>query len=99
MFRDVPPWMCWVADAPPTASREPAAWRDPDDEMDMSELVPGEVKKERLDEDADVDVRKPIAVNVDISEGAKAVPGIDVVVGLASMVEMYFSAERSANGQ
>ena len=46
---EVPPWMCWVACVPPAASREPAAWRDPDVETARSELAPGEAKSEVLE--------------------------------------------------
>jgi hypothetical protein len=82
--------MCWVADAPPTASREPAAWREPEEDIEVRELCPGDAKYEEFEETL-VEVRNPIVVRADISAGLKAVPGTEVEVGLASITEMYFS--------
>jgi hypothetical protein len=85
--------MCCIARAPPTASKEPAACRDPDVETEASELAPGDAKKEELVVfKAVAEVRKPTPTSTDSSAEVNAVPDIDVEVGFASIVEMYFAA-------
>jgi hypothetical protein len=79
------------------ASREPAACRQPEDDMDMRELVPGDAKYEELDEEAVLEVRRPTAVNAESSVELKAAPLIEVEVGFALIIEIYFSAGISAN--
>lgn len=41
---EVPPCMCCVAWVPPTAAREPAAWREPEVEIKEREDELGEAK-------------------------------------------------------
>ena len=86
-----PPWICWVACVPPTASREPAAWRDPDAETARSELAPGDAKREVLDGKYEAEVRKPKVTKAESSGDVKVVPGMDVDVGLAFMAAIYFA--------
>jgi len=76
---------------PPTASKEPAACRDPEAEIAARELAPGEPKKNELELRADADVRKPVATKSESSGDVKAVPDIDAEAGLAFMIEMYFT--------
>jgi hypothetical protein len=90
--------MCWVADAPPMASSEPAAWREPEDDMDMRELAPGDAKYEEVDEEAVLEVRRPTAVKAESSVELNVTPLIEVEVEFAFIVRMYFSAEILASG-
>jgi hypothetical protein len=84
--------MCCVAEAPPTASKEPAACRDPDVETEASELAPGDAKNEELVVfKAVAEVRKPTPTSTESSAEVKEEPEIDVDVGLESMTEMYFA--------
>lgn len=86
-----PPWMCCVAEVPPTASREPAAWRDPDLDTAVRELVPS-AKKEELDGVLLLgEVRKPDVTSTEISGDVKCVPGIVDDVGFAFITEIYLS--------
>jgi hypothetical protein len=78
---------------PPTASRDPAAWREPDVETAVRELAPGDAKKEEVDRRADVEVRKPADTRRESSGDVKVLPGIDAEVGLVFMVEMYFAGK------
>ncbi|OSS54737.1 hypothetical protein B5807_01613 [Epicoccum nigrum] len=89
--RGVPPCMCWVACWPPTASSEPAAWRDPDAEIADREAAPGEAKKaEEVVLSMEIEVRNPVPVSAAISAAVNAEPGTVDDDGLASMSMIYF---------
>jgi hypothetical protein len=64
--------------------------------MAVRELAAGEAKYDELERSALLEVSRPLAVSAEISAGPKSVPGIDVEVGLASMMDMYFSTCASA---
>jgi hypothetical protein len=89
--------MCCVADEPPTASNEPAAYREPEVEIDTRELAPGEAKYEEVEELMLVEVKSPTADRAEISEGVKAVPLIEAEFGLAFIKAMYFSVPLSVS--
>ena len=94
---DVPPCMCCVADLPPTASGDPAAWRDPEVEIERREFAPGEAKYEEFGEATDVEVNKPVAAKAEISVGVNAIPLTEVEVGFAFITERYFSVTSSVS--
>lgn len=93
VFNEVPPWICTVAELPPTASAEPAAWRDPHVEIDCRELAPGEAKYDKREFEALADVRRPTPVSAAISADVKADPDMVVEVGLVVIKEMYLTAK------
>lgn len=76
---------------PPTASKEPAACRDPEAEIAARELAPGEPKKKELEPTADADVRKPVATRSESSGDVKAAPDIEAEARLVFIIEMYFT--------
>ena len=92
---EVPPWMCWVAYMPPTASSEPAAWRDPEADTAPSELAPGEAKTEEPAPKAVIEVKKPKFTSVEISAEVKLVPDTVEDARLAVITEMYLAVECS----
>jgi hypothetical protein len=59
--------------------------------MAARELAPGEAKNDVLLLVVTDDVRNPVVVKVETSRGVKAVPGIVVDVGLASIRDMYLA--------
>jgi hypothetical protein len=59
--------------------------------MAARELAPGDAKKNGLLLETVDDVRKPVAVKVDISGGVKSVPGTVVDVGLVLNKEIYLA--------
>jgi hypothetical protein len=87
----VPPCMCCVAYVPPTASKEPAACRNPDVDIEAKELALGEAKNAEPLFSMVVEVSRPAPVSMAISGGVKAVLGIVVDVGLASIISIYLS--------
>lgn len=70
---------------------EPAAWRDPDVDIESKELAPGDAKNERRLSETLVEVRRPTPVSTEISEEVKLELSMVVEVGFASMIEMYFA--------
>lgn len=88
---EVPPWMCCVAWAPPTASKDPAAWREPEVEIAASELAPGDEKNEEPALITDVEVRNPTVTSAEISVGVNVVPDIVVDVGFAFIADIYLA--------
>jgi hypothetical protein len=59
--------------------------------MDMSELAPGDAKYDDFDEEVVLEVKRPAAVKAESSAGVKADPLIEVELGFACIIEMYFS--------
>jgi hypothetical protein len=94
-LREVPPWMCWAADMPPVASREPAACRAPEDDIELRDLVPCSEMYEVWEEEAVLDVRSPTAVKAESSDEVKAAALREVEVGCVFMVDIYLSSKTS----
>lgn len=87
--------MCWVAEAPPTAPREPDACREPAVERAERLAFPGMAnKEERLSNAVDV-VRNPAAERLATSAGVKAVLATVEDVGLAFITDIYLSTVES----
>ena len=60
--------------------------------MDVRALAPGDAKYEACAVDAVLDVRKPVAVRDESSEGVNAVPVMELDVGFSFIFVMYFSS-------
>lgn len=92
-----PPEICFEASAPPTAAREPAACREPADEIEarLPRLpAPGEAKRDDRVSGALGAVIKPAAMSAETSVGVNPLPDIIVEVGLAFISDTYLARNR-----